>query len=64
MGIEISKKPIRGDVKNDTISLRLPQEMVEKLDDLSKEANRSRNEIAYILLNYALKEEITITEDN
>ena len=38
-----------------TYSIRIKDETVDKLDALSKETNRSRNELINILLDYAIE---------
>lgn len=54
--IRISKK--RGKKGEDgykVVSVRMRDEMIEQLDKLSVETNRSRNELINLLLNEALK---------
>lgn len=51
----ISKKSLRGDDGYKTFSVRIKDETVHTLDELSKTTNRSRNELINILLNYAIK---------
>ena len=50
----INKKTIKGDDGYKTFSVRIKDETVNKLNVLSKETNRSRNELINILLDYAL----------
>lgn len=50
----ISKKPLKGDDGFKTFSIRIKDETVEKLDKLSQETNRSRNELINILLDWAV----------
>ena len=38
-----------------TFSIRIKDETVHNLDELSKETNRSRNELINILLDYAIE---------
>ncbi len=56
---ESEKKPLkikrRGDDGYKVITFRLPEDMVKKLDELAREANRSRNEIATEILQYGLE---------
>ncbi len=53
--IKITKKrPCRGDDGHKTVSVRMRDELVERLDRLSAETNRSRNELINILLESAL----------
>lgn len=50
----INKKSLKGDDGYKTFSIRIKDELVNKLNDLSKETNRSRNELIGILLEYAI----------
>ena len=53
--IKITKKsPRRGDDGYKIVSVRMKDEMIEKLDDLSVRTNRSRNELINILLEAAI----------
>ena len=51
----ISKKSFKGEDGYKTFSIRIKDETVARLDVLSKESNRSRNELINILLDYAIK---------
>lgn len=51
----ISKKSFKGDDGYKTFSVRIKEETINALDDLSKSTNRSRNELINILLNYAIE---------
>ena len=51
----INKKSIKGEDGYKTFSIRIKEETVENLDKLSKETNRSRNELINILLDFAIK---------
>ncbi len=51
----ISKKSLKGEDGYKTFSIRIKDETVSNLDKLSKESNRSRNELINILLDYAIK---------
>ena len=51
----IPKKSLKGEDGYKTFSIRVKEQTVEKLDDLSKNTNRSRNELINILLEYALE---------
>ncbi len=51
----ISKKSLKGDDGYKTFSVRIKEETVNALEDLSKSTNRSRNELINILLNYAIE---------
>lgn len=51
----ISKKSLKGEDGYKTFSIRIKDETVGKLDMLSKESNRSRNELINILLDYAIE---------
>ena len=50
----INKKNLKGEDGYKTFSVRLKDETVDKLNKLSKETNRSRNELINILLDYAI----------
>ena len=50
----INKKNLKGDDGYKTFSVRIKEETVTKLNKLSEETNRSRNELINILLDYAI----------
>ncbi len=53
--IKITKKAARrGDDGYKIVSVRMREEMIERLDALSNETNRSRNELINLLLDAAL----------
>ena len=53
--IKITKKSARkGDDGCKVVSVRMKDELIERLDDLSVKTNRSRNELINILLNAAV----------
>ncbi|WP_243111225.1 ribbon-helix-helix protein, CopG family [Acutalibacter sp. 1XD8-33] len=53
--IRITKKPARrGDDGYKVVSVRMKEEMLERLDVLSGKTNRSRNELINLLLESAL----------
>ncbi len=62
--LKISKRSnIKGDDGYKVFSIRIKEEIVNKLDDLSKETNRSRNELINIMLEYGINNcEITDKE--
>ena len=51
----INKKPLKGEDGYKTFSIRIRDKTVNDLDALSKETNRSRNELINILLDYAIE---------
>ena len=51
----INKKGLKGEDGYKTFSIRIKDETVESLDKLSKESNRSRNELINILLDFGLE---------
>ena len=51
----INKKSLKGEDGYKTFSIRIKEETVIKLDKLSNETNRSRNELINILLDYAIE---------
>ena len=53
--IKITKKSTRrGDDGCKVVSVRMKDELVERLDELSAKTNRSRNELVNLLLNAAM----------
>ncbi len=52
--LTITKKSLKGDDGYKTFSIRIKDETVDKLEQLSKETNRSRNELINILLDWAV----------
>lgn len=53
--IKIKKKVMkRGDDGYKIVSVRMKDELIERLDKLSAESNRSRNELINLLLNAAV----------
>ena len=61
--IKISKKVARrGEDGHKVVSVRMKDETIARLDDLSVKTNRSRNELINILLEAALNN-VTITDD-
>lgn len=54
--IKITKKAARrGDDGYKVVSVRMKEEMLECLDELSSQTNRSRNELINLLLDAAMK---------
>ena len=51
----IIKKKLKGEDGYKTFSIRIKDETVDKLDELSKKSNRSRNDLINMLLDYAIK---------
>lgn len=53
--IKITKKDVRrGDDGCKVVSVRMKDELIERLDELSVKTNRSRNELVNLLLNAAI----------
>lgn len=52
----IKKKGLKGEDGYKTFSIRIKDETVDQLNELSKKTNRTRNELINILLDYAIKE--------
>ncbi len=50
----INKKNLKGEDGYKTFSVRMKEETVQKLNKLSEETNRSRNELINILVDYAI----------
>ena len=60
--IRITKKTARrGDDGYKVVSVRMKEEMLERLDELSARTNRSRNELINLLLDAAM-EIVTVEE--
>lgn len=53
--IDIKKKHLRGEDGTKVISVRLKDELLDQLDTLSAQSNRSRNELIGLLLEDAVK---------
>ena len=54
--IKITKKGTRrGDDGYKVVSVRMKEEMIEQLNELSEKTNRSRNELINLLLEAAIK---------
>ena len=54
--IKITKKAARrGDDGYKVVSVRMKEEMLERLDELSSQTNRSRNELINLLLDAGMK---------
>lgn len=51
----ILKKKLKGEDGYKTFSIRIKEETVEKLDEISAVTNRSRNELINILIDYAIE---------
>lgn len=61
--IRIKKKPVRrGDDGHKIVSVRMADELIERLDDISGKTNRTRNEVINILLKAAV-DIVKIEED-
>ncbi len=62
--IRISKKSAnKGDDGHKVVSVRMKDETIARLDEMSAQTNRSRNEIINLLLESALKI-VTITSED
>jgi len=51
----IIEKKLKGEDGYKTFSIRIKDETVEKLEELAKKSNRSRNDLINMLLDYAIK---------
>lgn len=56
----ISSKKFRGD--SSVVSVRLPNDMIEKLDTIAEQTGRTRNEIIQKCLAYSI-ENIEVTDN-
>ena len=62
--IQITKKSTRrGEDGHKVVSVRMKDETIARLDDLSMQTNRSRNELINLLLEAALDDVSVIEED-
>ena len=50
----IITKKLKGEDGHKTFSIRIKDETVERLDDIAKKTNRSRNDLINMLLDYAM----------
>lgn len=55
MEIEIKKKKLRGEDGYKLLSIRIPVELYDRLDQIAEDANTSRNEVINILLEEGSK---------
>ena len=61
--IKITKKTARrGEDGHKVVSVRMKDETIAKLDDLSAQTNRSRNELINILLEAALEDAVVLDD--
>lgn len=61
--IKITKKTARrGEDGHKVVSVRMKDETIAKLDDLSAQTNRSRNELINILLEAALDNAVVLED--
>ena len=51
----ITKKSLKGEDGYKTFSIRIKEDLVDKLDALAQKANRSRNDLIGTLLEYAVE---------
>lgn len=57
--IKITKKALRrGDDGYKIVSVRMKEEMLERLDRLAAQTNRSRNELINLLLDSAMEDKV------
>lgn len=54
--LQITKKSnLKGDDGYKTFSVRIKEEIVEKLEEISQQTNRSRNELINIMLEFGIE---------
>lgn len=51
----IKKKSLKGEDGYKVFSIRIKDETVNKLDELAKSSNRSRNDLINVLIDYAIE---------
>lgn len=63
--LKISRRSnIKGDDGYKVFSIRIREKVVENLDNIAKETNRSRNELINLMLEFAINNcEITYDDD-
>ncbi|MBF1685051.1 MAG: ribbon-helix-helix protein, CopG family [Selenomonas sp.] len=57
----ITKKK-RGEDGHKTLSIRVREDIIDRLDDLAGQTGRSRNELIGLLLNFALNNSEVVAE--
>ena len=57
----IAKKK-RGEDGHKTLSIRVREDIIDRLDDLADQTGRSRNELIGLLLNFALNNSEVVAE--
>jgi predicted DNA-binding protein len=50
----IEKRPLKGEDGYKVFSIRISDETVERLDEISQQTNRSRNELIKMFIEYGL----------
>lgn len=53
--ITITQKSVQGEDGYKVFSIRIKADTLKKLDDLSKQSRRSRNEVITLLLDFAIE---------
>jgi predicted DNA-binding protein len=53
-GLIIEKRPLKGEDGYKVFSIRIKDETVERLDEISQQTNRSRNELIKMFIEYGL----------
>lgn len=61
--IVIQKKRYKGNDGYKTFSVRIPEELLKKIETISKESGRSRNEVINIFLEFG-SQNYVLTEDD
>ena len=59
--LKLTQKKYKGETS--VVSLRLPVEMVKRIDDVSNETGRTRNDVIIKCLDFAL-DNVVIEEEN
>ena len=59
----ITKKP-KGEDGHKVFSIRIKDETVDKLDEIAKKTNRSRNDLINMFMDYAIENHEISTDDN
>ena len=61
--IKITRKHPRGEDGHKVVSVRMKDETIARLDELSAQTNRSRNELINLLLEAAL-DDVRVSDEN
>ncbi|MCC8160677.1 MAG: ribbon-helix-helix domain-containing protein [Oscillospiraceae bacterium] len=52
--LQIKKYTLRGEDNHKTFSIRIEKDLLSKIEDISRQTGRSRNELINVLLEFAV----------